>query len=276
MKNEINNSGNTKGGISGVSLKMIAVITMFIDHFAVTVGERMLYDIPAGQFLFVDEHWMLCYRIYRIMRGIGRMAFPIYCFLLVEGFHYTKNARKYFARLFCFALLSEIPFDLALNGKVLEFSSNNVFWTLAIGLAGMMAIRFLNEHAVITTQKKAIRYFLYLARGTAMLAIVLFSMGIAEFFLCTDYGASGVAAILIIYLLRKYPEWGFGAAVVLLGLLSSSLEYAALLMLVPIHYYNGTRGRQAKYFFYAFYPAHLLVLAGLAAIIGLPLLIPIE
>lgn len=274
MKNEINSIGNKKGGISGFDLKMIAVITMFIDHFAVAVGVRMLYYTPTGQFLFLDEHWTLVYAIYRIMRGIGRMAFPIYCFLLVEGFHHTKNAGKYLARLFWFALLSEIPFDLALNGTVLEFTDNNVFWTLAIGLAAMVAIQFLNEHAVITTHNKAIRNFLYLVRGTAMLAIVLFSMGIAEFFLCTDYGASGVAAILVIYLMRNHPEWGFGTAVVLLGLLSSSTEYLALLMLVPIHYYNGTRGRQVKYFFYAFYPVHLLVLAGVVAVVGLPILFP--
>lgn len=273
MENMINKSGNLKGQISGFGLKMIAVVTMFIDHLAAAVGERMLCEAPAGQFLFLDEHRQLCCNIYIFMRGIGRMAFPIYCFLLVEGFHYTKDAKKYSARLFWFALLSEIPFDLAFNYTVLEFSSNNVFWTLLIGLLGMMAVKCLNEHTVITTRNKHLSNFLHLVKYIALMAIVLFSMGIAEFLLRTDYGASGVAAILVMYLMRNHPQWGFTVAVVLLGLLSSNLEFAALLMLIPLYYYNGTRGRQMKYFFYAFYPVHLLMIVGLAALLGLPVLI---
>ena len=211
-------------GISGYWLKMIAVITMLIDHSAATILERILAQMPSWAPVTVDN----CYRLDLLLRGIGRMAFPIYCFLLVEGFHYTHSRRKYAFRLFVFALISEVPFDMALNQSVLELSYNNVFFTLF--LVG------------------------------CVLASYVFSC---------DYGASGVIAIYIMYLLRKNRELGFAFAVISLGMLSGSLELLALLMLIPLHLYNGTRGKQHKYFFYAFYPLHLLLLALIAWGLGL-------
>ena len=88
-------------------------------------------------------------------------------------------------------------------------------------------------------------------------------MAIADLVLHTDYGASGVAAIIVMYLLYQKRMLAFGVLVFVLTVLSSSIEIFALLMLIPLHFYNGTRGKQAKYVFYAFYPVHLLVLVGI-------------
>ncbi|MBQ6875773.1 MAG: hypothetical protein IJN46_06025, partial [Lachnospiraceae bacterium] len=113
-------TGSSKiSGLSADALKWIAMVTMFIDHLAYTSLN------PYG------PHYV---EMYTVMRTIGRIAFPLYCFLLVEGFMHTGNYRRYVLRIGLFALLSEIPFDLALMDSVLEFRSNNVFFTLLAGL----------------------------------------------------------------------------------------------------------------------------------------------
>ena len=249
-------------GISGYWLKMIAVITMLIDHSAATILERILVQMPSWAPATVDN-WEQWYRLDLLLRGIGRMAFPIYCFLLVEGFHYTHSRRKYAARLFVFALISEVPFDMALNQSVLEFSYNNVFFTLFFGLRVIMAADWVMERFSSDNLTSEI------GRITLLVVIGMVGCALASYVISCDYGASGVIAIYIMYLLRSKRELGFALAVVSLGVFSGELELLALLMLIPLHFYNGTRGKQHKYFFYAFYPLHLLLLALIAWGLGL-------
>ena len=249
-------------GISGYWLKMIAVITMLIDHSAATILERILAQMPSWAPATVDN-WEQWYRLDLLLRGIGRMAFPIYCFLLVEGFHYTHSRRKYAARLFVFALISEVPFDMALNQSVLEFSYNNVFFTLFLGLLVIMAADWVMERFSSDNLTSEI------GRITLLVVIGMVGCALASYVISCDYGASGVIAIYIMYLLRSKRELGFALAVVSLGVFSGELELLALLMLIPLHFYNGTRGKQHKYFFYAFYPLHLLLLALIAWGLGL-------
>ncbi len=249
---------------------MIAVATMFIDHLAAAVLYRafVFYDTS---FVTVDNYhtW---YLIYIVMRGIGRMAFPIYCFLLVEGFAHTRSVARYALRLFLFALLSEIPFDLAFNHTWLEFGYNNVYFTLLLGLLAIKGMDLLQTRLHTLPQEDDKRDRQSFIQITGNLAIALTAMAAAELLLHTDYAAAGVMAILVIYLFREKPLRGFALAVVLLGLFSSTMEFAALLMLIPLYFYDGTRGHQVKYFFYAFYPAHLLLVALIGLGFGLPIL----
>ncbi|MBQ2453108.1 MAG: hypothetical protein II497_01520, partial [Lachnospiraceae bacterium] len=97
--------------MTGTALKLIAVVSMLIDH--------------TGDVLFPGQLWL---------RYIGRLAFPIYCFLIVEGFIHTRNVMKYMARLLVFGIVSEIPFDLAFFGEISYPGYQNVFWTLLLGL----------------------------------------------------------------------------------------------------------------------------------------------
>jgi hypothetical protein len=138
-------SGNAVGReISGSTLKLIAIITMLIDHTAAVVLEKI---IVAGESSNTIAYDSVLYFIYVLMRMIGRLAFPIFCFLLVEGFLHTRSVRKYAIRLAAFALISEIPFDLALFGEPFYFNYQNVFFTLLIGLLVMIGFKFISEKA---------------------------------------------------------------------------------------------------------------------------------
>lgn len=215
-----------KFGISAAVLKWIAVVTMIIDHFAVAV---------YPQFASYE------YSVYYIMRKIGRIAFPIYCFLLVEGFFHTKNVAKYLRNCFLFAILSEIPFDMAIFGKVFYPKGQNVYFTLCIGLATLMILNKLRE-------RQAPQYLLLQALIVALAAS-------AGQFLEVDYHWKGVLFIVMFYYMRNMQEWIRN----LVGICAFAYEGTAPLAFLPIHFYNGMRGRQMKYLFYAIYPIHLLI-----------------
>lgn len=124
-------------GISGSTLKIIAIITMLIDHIGAGVLGRLLVvrgmNEAADLNAWIDANSTLVIT-YQMMRFVGRLAFPIFCFLLIEGFEHTHDVKKYALRLLSFCLVSEIPFDLLFNGKILESGYQNVFFTLFIGL----------------------------------------------------------------------------------------------------------------------------------------------
>lgn len=209
--------------LTGGMLKWIAIVTMFIDHFA----EIFVYVLPSPKY-------------YLILRTIGRLAFPIFCFLLVEGFLHTKNIKKYVIRLGIFSFISEIPFNLAVSGRYLFASHQNVFFTLWIGLIVLIFLKKYKEDVVIEI-------------------IAIFIGCFLATFLKTDYEAIGILIIVSFYLLRE-KKIVLTITMVLLNGLSNIIQLAGALALIPIFFYNGKRGRQPKYFFYAFYPIHLFLL----------------
>lgn len=239
-------------GLSGSTLKLIAMIIMLIDHVGATILYRMMLERGAVNGMpgkvIADE----LYNLYGVMRGIGRLSFPIYCFLLIEGFEKTRSKARYALRLVVFALVSEIPFDLAFNNQVLEFSYQNIFFTLFIGLLGMMVTDKVEK-------VKGFGIYSFLA-GVLMTAVCA---GIGES-LGTDYGARGVLAIMVLYLFRR-NKWEQTIA----GCLAFLWETTAPLAFVPIWFYNGKRGLKLKYVFYLFYPLHLLVLYVICQLMGL-------
>lgn len=260
--------------ITGYHLKMIALITMLVDHIAAVVIWRVYlasYQITAdmqlsGAFgdkiiVWVAANQDAVYMIYEIMRYIGRMAFPIYCFLLVEGFLHTRSVAKYAGRLAIFALISEIPFDLAIACEWWSMEYSNVFFTLLLGLLAVWAMSYIEKFYEFWQEKQweSLLGFIFTA-GAGLIVVVGFG-GFAEMVLHTDYGFAGVIAILIIYLFRKQKEVAFAFAVLALTIFGDSIEILALFMLFYLQRYDGTRGKNIKYAFYIFYPAHLLILA---------------
>ena len=272
---------NEEKGFSGYHLKMIALITMLIDHiaavviwriykasFALTASIQLSDYIGDKMIVWVSDHQELVYTVYENMRLIGRMAFPIYCFLLVEGFLHTSNVKKYGLRLLLFAFISEIPFDLALTGKIWDTSYSNVFFTLVIALVAMWAFTYVELFAEFWEEKQ---WDLLLGKLVIIMAgvfIVALCGGFAEIVLKTDYGFAGIIAILSMYMFRNTRNFAFTVGVMALVVFSSSTEFVALLMLIPLMKYDGTRGKSLKYVFYAFYPAHLLVLGLLCMCLG--------
>lgn len=225
----------SEAGINGNMLKWIAVVTMAVDHVGAGILEAFVMNAWGGSPLgdrFLGS-WNEIRAVDRLLRYIGRPAFPIFCFLLVEGFFHTRDVKKYAAQLGIFALVSEIPFDLALHVSIFDASYQNVYFTLLIGL---LTIWFIQAHG------KALP-----ARVLGMAA----GVGAAEF-LHTDYGWFGVALIVILYLLHEQR-----LSQCVAGGLSCLWEWTAPLAFLPIFFYNGERGRQPKWFFYWFYPAHL-------------------
>ena len=215
-------------------LKIIAMIFMFIDHFAYVMIERGV-GITNGSGM--TNQW---YMIDRVMRGMGRIAFPIFCFTIVEGFQKTKDAKAYLRRLFLFAVVSEIPFDLAFRGSIIQMNYQNVFWTLAFGLASLM---------IYEDQ--------WMSKWKRILGLLL-CFYLPNYF-HTDYSVYGVLTIFLMYLFRKEPIKACMAGYIVLLLLSTTEVWAALGFLL-ILFYNGQRGNGSKMFCYLFYPVHLLLL----------------
>lgn len=251
---------NNRWGIAGSTLKWIAIDSMLIDHISAVVLARFLSVMPSAAVYSVfgiQVNYAALSQLHDILRGIGRLAFPIFCFLLVEGFYHTHDRKKYAIRLGMMALISEIPFDLALNYAVLEFSSQNVFFTLLIGLLTM---------ALYEKIEKAfqIPYFYRMLLCTGSVGL---GMGAAYLIHC-DYGYGGVFCIMMLYLFHDKKVLQLFAGVVSFAVLLFPTELLAAFAFIPIALYNGERGSQNKYFFYLFYPVHLLLLFLICYLMG--------
>lgn len=266
---------------TGYHLKLIALITMAIDHIAAVVIWRIYaasFGIRPGLYysdywedkviVWMAEHQDMMYTIYEWMRYIGRMAFPIYCFLLVEGFLHTRNVAKYAGRLAIFAFLSEIPFDLAVEGEWMTFACSNVFFTLVIGLLAIWALSYVEIFHEFWVEKQWEPILGRILTLSAALIVIVGFGSFAEIVLHTDYGLGGIVAIVVLYLLRRQRLIAFTASVMVLTVLAGDIEILALAMLYPIMKYDGTRGKNVKYLFYAFYPVHLFVFALICMAIG--------
>jgi len=222
--------------LSGSSLKIIAIVAMFIDHFAASILYHGIL-IPAAPISQDSPEWFI-YQIYNVMRFIGRIAFPIFCFLLVEGFFHTSNRKKYALRLFLFALISEFPFDLAIFQTPMTWDYQNVFFTLLIGFLTIWAMENGKDSAYAIPRQ----------------IISILAGCVLAYVLRTDYDYYGIFLIAVLYLFRRNRMLQTIA-----GCVSLLWEAPACLAFIPLNMYNGKRGISMKYFFYAFYPVHLLI-----------------
>ncbi|MBQ1468889.1 MAG: hypothetical protein IIZ27_10475 [Solobacterium sp.] len=211
--------------LDGTTLKIIAMISMIIDH--------------VGDNFFPEQTWM---------RIVGRIAFPIFAFCIAEGFSHTHDRRKYLLRMGIFACISEIPFDLVTSGKILEFTHQNIMITFFWAILGLMCFEKINGRKTKT------------ARFCGIAVLMIFA--VSSLLLGMDYNILAVGLICIYYFLRdKAPVWNHVAAMVYHVLLRNVGVYLyGLLGFLPLFLYNGKRGRGLKWLFYIFYPAHLLVI----------------
>ena len=227
--------------LSGSGLKLIAILFMLIDHIAADVlkgvgfANQVLFTVSWPFGIFEEKS----YSLYRIMRDAGRIAMPIFVFLLVEGFLHTRSRLKYGRNLFLFALISELPWNYVHTGNM-SYEKQNVYFTLLLGFLGMWVIEYFWEN-------RALQF-------AGLLALF-----VVAYFLKADYGWKGYIFCLLMYLLRNER-----ASQAIVGSCWLYYEWKACFAFIPINMYNGKRGfvksRILKYAFYVFYPAHLLIL----------------
>ena len=204
-------------GLSGSALKIIALVSMTMDHIA----------------YYLMEHGSL---MYDLMRTMGRMAFPIFAFLLVEGYVHTRSTRKYALSLLAFALISEIPWWL-LNHD----NTHNVFFTLLLGL---IVIEGINK----------------LGKKPLLWAVLIITICTIAIFLHVDYEYSGILLICTFHIFKPDKVTKCLLATLFMyqyGVIGLWLGLAVILC------YNGQRGfikgQYAKYLCYAYYPLHLVL-----------------
>lgn len=241
-----NVTGSGKRDLSAAALHILAMTFMLMDHLWATL-------LPA-------QEWLTC---------VGRIAFPIFAFMAVEGYFHTHNLKKYLLRMLIFAVISEVPFDLMYGGTWFYPVHQNVIWTLMMGLAGI--------HLMETVRKKK-RTFVYILVS----AIIVILGGLLGTLSMVDYYGIGVLTVFIFYFFRGRKWWCllgqmlalYWVNVELLGglmypirLFGMEFELCqqglALLALLPIWLYRGRQGYHSKpfqYFCYAFYPMHMLVI----------------
>ena len=256
-------------GISASVLKNIAYITMIIDHIGYGIIGRY-YDSLGYNIMDVP--------VYILARTIGRIAFPIFIFMLVEGYYRTKNKLNYFIRLFILAVISEIPYNLVADFRIIELSDKNVMFDLSISFLVLWGV----DYSCNRFKEK-----IWL-RNLLNVVIVLSGMTL-EAVLGTDYAVTSVGMTLVFYFFCYDSKklWTAFCAWIVIGpfisayimyaqLLGFNLfsrgyinivisgtidEFAAILALIPISFYNGKKGRQAfKYVYYAIYPVQFILI----------------
>lgn len=222
--------------LSGSTLKVIAVISMLIDH-----STKVLLSGYEGMntVLFSVGNLQIT-PFYCLSSGLGRLAFPLFAFLIVEGYQHTRSFARYARTLLLFAIISILPYNYE-HGGVLSFHGNNVLFTLLLGVICLYAI------------DNASRFKAALIVAAALLTALLIRC---------DYGPSGVALIVTMYLLRQRRE--YQCLPLAIAFMSRKYAMCATLAAIPIMMYNGERGfirgNVGKYLIYIFYPLHLLVL----------------
>lgn len=242
-----------KISLTGFGLKRLAVASMIIDHMGSLLLRAMMEPYKIDGILVVNRDsptalwWLMEAR--EICEVLGSVAFPIFCFLMAEGFLHTRDRLRYGLRMGLFALLSEIPFDLAHFQTPVSLRLQNVMFTLTVGIFTLLAVSKAEERwrdapgprwAAAAALTAAGMFLAYLVRG--------------------EYVFLGVLAAVLVYLLRDRGKLRVAGLAPLLV-----VSPWVLLAVPPILLYNGERGRGSKWFFYVFYPAHFLVFAALAA-----------
>jgi len=221
--------------LSGAQLKWIAMISMLIDH----IDKGILLNL-----IIVKDYSPAYINVLSTIFGVlGRIAFPIFLFLLVEGFEHTRSRLKYFMSLLGFGILAEIPYDMFGSGVLFDWGAQNMYFTLALALLVIWIIDII--------RKKLVKAWAWIP-----IAIVIsFIGGFIASYLALDYHFYGIFIPVIFYIFRQIPVAG-----AITSYLVVIKEFWSFLGFLVTLCYNGKRGQINKWFCYIFYPAHLLII----------------
>lgn len=227
--------------LSGAQLKYIAFLSMLIDH----TNKALIYPILNEGIL---QH------ISNLFDIIGRIAFPLFAFFVVEGFFKTRNRKKYLTNLLIFAVISEVPFDMFLTSTFFNMRANNVLFTLALSLITIWIIDILKDKL---ENKPPILWYL-----VSVVVIIISCFISMQFGL--DYEHHSIIIVYLFYIFYNKPVVGCA-----LSYLSIITEVWSILGFGLVLTYNGERGKQNKIINYWFYPVHLLILGILRMYFGI-------
>lgn len=213
--------------LSNFDLKIIAIITMTIDH----IGAIMYPNID-------------------IFRIIGRVSFPIFAFLLVEGFKHTSNRLKYFLRLLFFAIVTQPIYDYAFNNQDL-----NILFTFSLSFLFLSSLEFIKK--IINKYSNGIEDYLY---KTVFYSLIYILFALFSLILNVDYQALGVSLVFIFYLSSNIYLSFLLYLLAVIFLATNAIQFYSLLSFIFVYLYNGKKGKNIKYFFYLYYPFHILIL----------------
>ena len=216
-----------KKNFSNFDLKIIAIITMTIDH----IGAILYQDLT-------------------ILRIIGRISFPIFAFLLVEGFKHTSNKFKYFLRLLLFAIITQPIYNYAFNNQGL-----NILFTFSLSFLLLSSLEFIKK--IINNYSKGIENYLYKIISYSLIYILF---AFFSLILNVDYQALGISLIFVFYLSPKIWLSFVLYLLIIFSFSTNNLQFYSLLSFIFIYQYNGKKGKSIKYFFYLYYPLHLMFL----------------
>lgn len=256
MENSVLISEEKKhGGISAFTLHILAMVFMTCDHLW---GTDLLGGFP----------WLT---------WIGRFAFPIFAFMIAEGYHYTKDYKKYLQRLLIFALISEIPYNLMTESSVIYPFGQNVLWTFILALLCMKSVDKVKKNKNVFV-------------GWLLGILVIIGFYFAALLTMVDYFGEGLLMVMVFFVFRGdkwYHKLLQAAGIIYINafmmkgliiveeIFGYTVEFPqqafAIFALIPIFLYKGKQGPKnkfTKYFFYAYYPAHMLLLVGIRALLS--------
>ena len=219
--------------LNGAQLKYMAFLSMLLDHMNNAMITPHLDG--KGPLLHVSN----------VLSILGRVAFPLFMFFLVEGFFKTRSRKKYLINLLIFGILSEVPFDLFTSRELFNKNWNNMMFTLALSLATIWIVDEMKGR--LAKKSKALWY------GASVLVVAV--MCAVAMFFSLDYDYHAIIVAYLFYIFYEKPLCGSA-----LGYLSIIKELYSVLGFVATLTYNGERGKQYKWLNYAFYPVHLLIL----------------
>ena len=228
--------------LSGATLKLIAIISILADH----VNKAIIYPCLESNRGFLAT-------LSDIFDIIGRIAFPLFCFMIVEGFFKTRNRKKYLLNLLIFGVISEVPFDMFTTGSFYNANWQNVMFTLALVLGTIWIIDILKHK--MENKPKVLWYIVSL--------LIVMVMCIVTMMLSLDYEHHAILMGYVFYLFYNKP-----LLQIPFGCLSVYDQPWSLLGFGLILTYNGKRGKQNKMLNYWFYPVHMLILGILRLCFG--------
>lgn len=217
--------------LDGTMLKIIAMVSMVFDH--------------VGDMFFPEMTWM---------RMIGRLAMPIFAFCITEGYIHTRNKNKYLLRMGVFALISEVPFDLAFDGKI-GLSHQNIMVSFFISIVALMLFDLIRGAKIETKGR-------YSVWRTLLGALAVIAMAVVAFLVKADYTFFAVASVFLFYVFKDTNPFVRPIPGVAFLALTRTMGYYLTtgLSIIPLLLYNGKKGKGLKWLFYVFYPGHLLLL----------------